>query len=50
MRRTVILGWLGWMATISLLHCTLNLGLFNRPARRGSGGTPAFRVGFLPVT
>ena len=50
MRRTVILGSLGWMAAISLLHGTMNLRLFNPPARRSPGGAPPFRVGFLPVT
>jgi len=50
MRRTVILGWLGWTAAISLIHCTMNLGLFSPPARRGPSGAPPFRVGFLPVT
>jgi hypothetical protein len=50
MRRTVILGSLGWIAAISLLHLTMNLGLFSPPTRRGSGGAPPFRVGFLPVT
>jgi len=50
MRRTVILGWLGWMAAISLIHGTMNLGLFNATARRGRSGAPPFRVGFLPVT
>jgi hypothetical protein len=50
MRRTVVLGSLGWMAAISLLHGTMNQGLFNRAASRGPGGAPPFRVGFLPVT
>ncbi len=30
MRRTVILGSLGWVAAISLLHGVMNLGLFDR--------------------
>ena len=42
---TVTLGALAWLATISALHCWLNLG-----ATFASGGGPAFRVGFLPVT
>lgn len=50
MRRTVILGTLGWVAAISLLHGALNQGLFDRPTRRGPGDARPFRVGFLPVT
>jgi hypothetical protein len=50
LRRTVIVGWLGWVAAVSLLHGALNQGLLNRPAARGPGGARAFRVGFLPVT
>jgi NitT/TauT family transport system substrate-binding protein len=38
---------LGWLVVISLLHATLNLGLFDQ--RRAQGGAP-FRVGFIPVT
>ncbi len=50
MRRTMIMGSLGWVAAISLLHGAMNQGLFNRPASRGPSGAPPFRVGFLPVT
>jgi hypothetical protein len=50
MRRTVILSSLGWIAAISLLHGAINQGLLHHAARRGPGGAPAFRVGFLPVT
>lgn len=48
-RRSVVLGGLGWTAGISALHAWLNLGMFDRPARR-PGEAPPFRVGFLPVT
>ncbi len=50
MRRTVTLGSIGWLITISLLHGAMNQGLWSRPASRGSGGAEPFRVGFLPVT
>jgi hypothetical protein len=50
MRRTVVLGSIGWIAAISLLHGAINQGLFHRPARRGPDGARPFRVGFLPVT
>jgi hypothetical protein len=50
MRRTVILGSLGWLAVISLLHGAMNQGLFSGAAVRGPGGALPFRVGFLPVT
>jgi hypothetical protein len=48
--RTVIPGTLVWLVAISFLHGWLNLGLFDRSARRGLGGVAPFRVGFLPVT
>jgi hypothetical protein len=50
LQRTVILGAVVWLSVIGLLHGWLNLGLFDRSARRGAGGSPPFRVGFLPVT
>jgi hypothetical protein len=50
MQRTVILGSLGWMAGISLLHLALNQGLFDGHTSRVPGGAMPFRVGFLPVT
>jgi hypothetical protein len=50
MQRTVILGSLGWIAAISVLHGALNQGLFDRHVSRGPSGTMPFRVGFLPVT
>jgi NitT/TauT family transport system substrate-binding protein len=49
LRRSLILGSLGWLAAISLLHAWLNLRSFDRPTRRAGGDEP-FRVGFLPVT
>src|SRR5271166_3361818 len=50
LRRTVILGSLGWTTAISLLHGGLNLGLFDRVSRRELHGEAPFRVGFIPVT
>ena len=50
LRRTVMPITLAWLASISLLHGWLNLGLFERLARRGPGAGSPFRVGFLPVT
>ena len=50
MRRTVFLGSIGWLATISLLHGAMNLGMLSGAASRGSGGGATFRVGFMPVT
>ena len=45
--RTVLWGTILWVAAISLLHASLNWGLFE-PGNRGDEGR--FRVGFLPVT
>jgi NitT/TauT family transport system substrate-binding protein len=50
MQRTVILGSIGWIVAISLLHGALNQGLWDRNVRRRPGGAEPFRVGFLPVT
>jgi len=50
MRRTVLLGSAGWVIAISLLYGGLNLGLFDRSARRERRGAAPFRVGFIPVT
>ena len=50
MRRTVILGSLGWVAVISLLHGAMNLGVFDRASARRARGDAPFRVGFIPVT
>jgi NitT/TauT family transport system substrate-binding protein len=50
MRRTVILGSLGWVAVISLLHGAMNLGVFDRASARRERGDAPFRVGFIPVT
>ncbi len=50
MQRTVLLGLAGWLIAISLLHGGLNLGLFDRSARRERRDEAPFRVGFIPVT
>jgi NitT/TauT family transport system substrate-binding protein len=50
LRRTVILGSLGWLVAISLLHGGLNLDLFDRARGRDRQGDLPFRVGFIPVT
>lgn len=50
MRRTVLLGWAGWLVAISLLHAGLNLGVFDRSRRNERRGEAPFRVGFSPVT
>jgi hypothetical protein len=46
LRQKVLTACALWIGAITLLHCWLNLGLFE-PHRRS--GEP-FRVGFLPVT
>jgi hypothetical protein len=45
--RTVLWGTIVWVAAISLLHASLNWGLFE--ARHRDEGRK-FSVGFLPVT
>lgn len=50
MRRTVLLGTIAWITAISLLHATMNLGLFERRGTRDAGDVEPFRVGFIPVT
>ena len=47
--RTVVIGTLLWVGTISLLHAALNWGLFE-PAPAGRAAREKFKVGFLPVT
>ena len=47
LKKTLVLGSLGWLALISGLHAWLNLGLF-RSARPEAATT--LKVGFLPVT
>ena len=47
--RTLLLGVSAWAALISLLHATLNWGLFE-PAPAERQAREKFRVGFLPVT
>ena len=49
LRRSLTIGVLGWVASISLLHAWLNLRWFDAPPRRAGDGA-TFRVGFLPVT
>jgi len=44
--RSLLLGTFLWVGAITLLHATLNWGLFDgRPEEEGK-----FKVGFLPVT
>src|SRR5271157_3889069 len=50
LRRTVLVGSLGWVAAISLLHGTINLGMLDRPSRRLGLNASPFRVGFIAVT
>ncbi len=47
LKKTVLLGSLGWLGLITGLHAWLNLGLFR--AERAQAAT-TFKVGFLPVT
>jgi hypothetical protein len=46
LRRTVVLGSLGWLAVISGLHAWLNLGVF----RERVSASRLLKVGYLPVT
>src|SRR5271165_1663818 len=50
MRRTVLVGSLGWVTAISLLHGTMNLGMLDRPSGRIGLSASPFRVGFIAVT
>ena len=50
MRRTVLVGSLGWVAAISLLHGIMNLGMLDRPSGRLGLNASPFRVGFIAVT
>src|SRR5271165_4094085 len=50
MRRTVLVGSLGWVTAISLLHGTMNLGMLDRPSGRLGLDASPFRVGFIAVT
>lgn len=47
LRKTVTIFALVWLAGISLLHSSLNLGLFDKKER---GDRVAYKLGFLPVT
>src|SRR5215218_6233847 len=49
LRRTLLLGGVGWVATVSLLHARMNLGWTGLRTGEAASGPP-FRVGFLPVT
>lgn len=47
LKRTVVLGSLGWVALITGLHAWLNLGTFRRT---GPEASTTLKVGFIPVT
>jgi hypothetical protein len=47
--RSLLLGTVLWVGAITLLHVSLNWGLFE-PAPAGADGREKFKVGFLPVT
>ena len=47
LKKTLVLGTVGWLVLITGLHAWLNLGLF-RSARTQAATT--LKVGFLPVT
>ncbi len=49
LKRSVTLFSVLWIAAISLLHGTLNLGLFS-PRSADAAGKEKYRIGFLPVT
>ncbi len=53
LRKTLLTFAFVWLLGISLLHCGLNLHLFDRVARSSKDSasrSEKFRVGFLPVT
>ena len=50
LRKTLLLFAVVWLAGISLLHSTVNLHIWDRPARGSAATAQKFRVGFLPVT
>jgi hypothetical protein len=47
--RALLLGAVLWVTAITLLHATLNWGLFE-PAPAESEAREKFKIGFLPVT
>jgi hypothetical protein len=49
-QRKVLLGVVGWLATVTLLHLWLNVRAFDWSGGRKEADTEEFRVGFLPVT
>src|SRR5712692_4314751 len=48
LRKTLLIFAIAWLAAISLLHGSLNLGWFARA--KSSAAETKFGVGFLPVT
>jgi hypothetical protein len=48
--RVFVLGVLGWLAAVTLLHLWLNVGIFKGGGSRTGRDGKEFRVGFLPVT
>lgn len=50
LQRKLVLGVVGWLAAVTLLHLWLNTDLLKRAAHRTDPGSVRFRVGFLPVT
>ena len=47
LKKTTVLGSLGWLVLISGLHAWLNLGFFRKT---GPQAATTLKVGFLPVT
>ena len=47
LKKTLVLGSLGWLALITGLHAWLNLGLLRKV---GPQASTTLKVGFLPVT
>jgi len=48
MRKVLIIIAIGWLIAIKVVHAWLNLRFFD--AKRGTGGSSKFGVGFIPVT
>jgi NitT/TauT family transport system substrate-binding protein len=49
LHKTLVIFFAGWLTVITLLHSSLNLGIFDS-ARKASDGRDKFGVGFIPVT
>src|SRR5690242_9199374 len=47
LRRTLLLFAILWVAAITVLHCALNLKMFDRKPKQAAD---SIRIGFLPVT